>query len=120
MSKYKACKFHQEYKCPWCRKWRKTFNYFRKRNCSELRLYCVELTHYRTGECFYKVGLTSGTVAKRFDEDQERFSLIELNEKLLPIYEAVTKETNLLFKLHNEGRLYRPKARISGYSECFR
>ena len=119
-SKYRACRFHGELNCPWCRKWRKTFNYFKKRNCSELRLYCVDLEHYRTGERFYKIGLTSGTVEERFDEDMERFKLIVIAEQVLPMYEAVTNETRLLHKFHKEGRLYRPKARISGFTECFR
>jgi len=120
MSKYRQCSFHNEANCPWCAKWRKTFRYFKKRGSSKLRLYCVDLRHYRTGERFYKVGLTTGTVEKRFDEDQERFELKIVKEQEMPLYEAVSKETELLYGFYKEGRLYRPKARISGYTECFR
>jgi len=120
MSKYRQCSFHRESNCPWCAKWRKTFRYFKKRGCSELRLYCVELRHYRTGERFYKIGLTSGTIEKRFDKDMERFKLEIIAQQVMPLYEAVTEETNKLFKFHKEGRLYRPKAKISGHTECFR
>lgn len=85
-----------------------------------MRLYCVKLTHYRTGETFYKIGLTADTVERRFDQELERFSMEIVHEHTFPLYEAVTKETELLYKFHCQGRSYVPKAKISGYSECFR
>lgn len=87
----------------------------------ELTLYCVELKHYHTGEQFYKIGLTTKSVEDRFSEDIERFEIVKVHgERKLKLYDAVTKETQLLFKFHREGRAYRPQASLSGYTECFR
>ncbi len=42
-------------------------------------------------------------------------------EEVLPLYEAVTQETNLLYYYQVlEGRRYKPKARLSGWTECIK
>ena len=118
------CKFHvqENYKnCKFCRKWRQTYRYFKKKRRSNLNLYCVKLLHYRTHEWFWKLGLTSQTLEKRFDETMERFHVTVEWEVSLPMKQAVTKETNLLYYYQVlQGRKYIPKARLKGYTECIK
>jgi hypothetical protein len=114
------CKHHGEFDCGWCAKWRDTYSYFKKRKCKKLTIYCVRLTHYRTGEQFYKVGLTSTTVQSRFERDEERFKIEILKTKELPLYEAVALETKTLYDKFKAGLKYYPKARISGHTECYK
>jgi hypothetical protein len=118
----KNCSFHRRpiKTCSWCKKWKKTYKYFRDLGKKDLTFYCVHLEHYRTGEKFSKVGLTSSSVEERFDVDMERFKISKYYEQVLPLYEAVTQETSVLYDLEVAGRLYCPKAKISGYTECFR
>ena len=116
------CKFHilEDRKgCKFCSKWRQTFRQFKRTKCSSLKLYCVKLTHYRTGEQFYKIGLTSQTIERRFNETMERFYLEVEWEVTLSLYDAVCQETNLLYHYQViKGRKYIPKAKIVGYTEC--
>jgi hypothetical protein len=118
------CGFHpklEQQECSYCTKWRKTFKYFKERNCSHLTLYCAELTHYRTKEKFYKIGLTSKTTDQRFDETRERFDVKIQWEVKTGLYSAVTKETTLLYSTQvDQGRRYKPKAQFSGQTECFK
>lgn len=116
------CKFHSNYeagKCKWCKRWRKTYNYFKARGCKKLTFYWIIMEHYRTGETFQKVGLTSQTVEQRFDHDLERFKMTVKHTREFPLYAAVTYENHTLHQLEKDGRLYNPKARIGGWSECF-
>ena len=78
------------------------------------------MEHYRTREKFYKVGLTTGTVEQRFNLDMERFKVKTINQEIHSVYEAVTIETETLYRMYKEKRTYRPKARFSGWTECFR
>ena len=110
--------------CRWCKSWYQTYNYFKaeilKNNLEHvLTLYCVKMTHYRTGEKFYKIGLTSKSVDERFDDLRERFIVdVEWN-CVYPLYHAVTHEKELLYKYQvTEGRKYIPKAKFNGQSEC--
>jgi len=106
--------------CKYCKKWRDTFNYFKERKCSKLTIYCAEFTHYRTGEKFYKIGLTSKSTEERFDELRERFDINIRWEVKADLYEAVSKETELLYDVQiRQGRYYEPQAKFSGMSECF-
>lgn len=117
-----SCKFHsdQEQKnCKWCRRWHKTYKYFKDRGCRKLYYYWITLEHYRTGEAFQKIGLTSKSIEKRFERDLERFRIIPQLVTEYPLYTAVTVENHILHQLHLTDRLYNPKARISGWSECF-
>ena len=117
------CSFHPEFKkqeCHYCTKWRKTFKYFKERNCSHLTLYCAELTHYRTKEKFYKIGLTSKTTDQRFDETRERFVVKIQWEVKTDLYRAVCRETTLLYSTQiKQGRKYNPQALFGGKTECF-
>ena len=107
--------------CKYCKKWRDTFKYFKERNCSHLTVYCAEFKHYRTGETFYKIGLTSKTTEERFDELRERFDVKIRWEVKANLYEAVSKEVNLLYDVQvKQGRAYELKAKkFSGYTELF-
>jgi hypothetical protein len=107
--------------CKHCTKWRETFKYFKKRNCSHLTIYCAQFKHYKTEEMFYKIGLTSKTTDQRFDELRERFDIKIKWEVKANLYEAVSKEIELLYDVQvKQGRLYVPKAKkFSGSTECF-
>ncbi len=117
------CHFHpteDRQDCKYCKKWRDTFKYFKERNCSHLTVYCAEFTHYRTQEKFYKIGLTSKSTDERFDELRERFDIKIHWEVRTDLYNAVTKEVNLLYSTQiKQRRKYEPKAKFSGQSECF-
>ncbi len=85
-----------------------------------MAVYCAEFTHYRTDEKFYKIGLTSRSTDQRFDELRERFDIKIKWEVKADLYAAVSKETELLYDTQiKQRRLYKPKAKFSGQSECF-
>lgn len=107
--------------CKHCKKWRDTFNYFKKLKCSKLTIYCAEFKHYRTGEKFYKIGLTSKSTEERFEELRERFLINIRWEVKADLYDAVSKETELLYDVQiRQGRKYVPKCkRFEGFTECF-
>lgn len=116
------CKFHKDQPkghCKWCKRWHKTFKYFKKKGCENLTYYWVVMEHYSTGESFSKIGLTSKTVEQRFKDDSERFKIDIMKTKVIPLYAAVTIENHALHAIEREGRKYNPKSRISGWSECF-
>jgi hypothetical protein len=117
------CKFHineNKQECKYCHSWRHAFRSFKKRNTSHLTLYCVQFTHYRTEEWFYKIGVTSQSVDERFDKDRERFDIKVIWEVRTEMYEALSKESQMLYDLQVlQGRKYNPVALFSGSSECF-
>lgn len=118
------CKFHtleEKNKCKFCAKWRQTYSRFKKLGRSNIRLYCIKLVHYRTHEWFWKIGITSQTIEDRFDETMERFYLQTEWEVILPLYDAVTEETSMLYDIQIvQNRKYAPIAKFSGHTECFR
>lgn len=116
------CKYHSDQSrsnCHWCRRWHKTYRYFRDLKAKELNYYWIIMKHYKTGESFQKIGLTMKEVEERFKEDSERFSIQTMLVRKLPLYAAVTIENHVLHQLHLQKRNYNPKARLSGWTECF-
>lgn len=93
--------------------------YFSRLKVTVLTLYWVKMTHYRTKEAFYKVGVTSGTLDKRFDEDLERFDIEVIKTKVLPMHKAVKAEATILKRMEDTGRTYKPKVHFNGSTECF-
>ncbi len=117
------CSFHileNKQECKYCHSWRQQFSNFKQKKVSQLTLYCVQLTHYRTEEEFYKLGVTSQTLDERFDKTRERFRVDPIWEVTAPLYEALAKESQMLYDVQVlQDRKYTPKAIFSGYSECF-
>lgn len=117
------CKHHikeNAQECKYCHSWRQQFRNFKKKKVSHLTLYCVQVTHYRTEEWFYKIGVTSQTLDERFDKTRERFRIDPVWEVRAPLYDALVKESQMLYDLQVlQGRRYEPRAFFSGRTECF-
>lgn len=85
-----------------------------------LTLYDVKFTVKVNGMTWHKIGLTSKSVESRFSSSEyERFHIEICKTEVLPRAEAVTKESDVLYELHQTGRAVRPPYRFTGRTECY-
>lgn len=73
---------------------------------------------YNKEETFYKIGITSNNIAKRFRKHDLEYSYEIVSQTFMSLYEAVLLE----HKLHiiNKSNKYIPVNRFKGYTECFK
>lgn len=75
------------------------------------------LKMYNTDETFYKIGITSQDVTRRFRKHDFEYSYEVLSQTFMSLYEAVLLEHALhTINKHNK---YTPLKQFKGYTECF-
>jgi len=104
---------HEKQGCTFCSKNAFSSN-LEKRNDQTAFLYIIKCIDIN--ESFFKVGITSRAVEKRFNELPYKIEVLKIIENLpLEIIKLENKIKNLLFEFR-----YKPEKIFCGYTECFK